>query len=124
MKRPRLRLLVALIGALTVALVGSTSAAAYRTAMGPAQCCRTHCRHSHQASGRDAERCCRTHLTVLPATLTKVSSQDATAPAHVLGFPVAARALTATVSAHRPAIVEVRGPPLRALFTQHTSLLR
>lgn len=124
MKRPRWRLLVALVGTLAVSLVGTTSAAAYRTAMGPEQCCKSHCRHSHASSGDEAERCCRTHLTVLPAAFSKASPQDAVAPAHVVGSALVAAVLPSVASRHAPSSVEGRAPPSPSLFAQHTALLR
>ena len=124
MKRPRLRLLVALVGALTVSLVGTSSYAAYRTAMGPEQCCKSLCHHSHRSNGGEAERCCRTHLTVLPAAFSKASPQDAVAPAHVVGSALIAPAVPLVAFGHAPAAVAGRAPPPQSLFAQHTALLR
>ena len=124
MKRPRLRLLIALVGVLGVSLVATTSYAAYRNAMGPRQCCKSNCRHGQQPSGGDAERCCNTHLTMLSVAFSKASPEIATAPAHVVASAFALPTLQAVVSSLVSPTVESRAPPGQSLFVQHVALLR
>jgi hypothetical protein len=124
MKRPRLRLLVALVGTLTVSLVATTSYAAYRNAMGPRQCCKSNCQHARQPSGDEAERCCSTHLTMLSVAFSKASSEDVTAPAHVVSSVVPGAVVSPVACVHVSPAVEGRAPPGQSLFVQHVALLR
>jgi hypothetical protein len=113
---------IVLVGLLASALVSTTSYAAFRTAMGPKTCCRSHCLH-HQGMPVDAERCCKTH-TVTPATLTKHAVRcDPPLLAVIAPTPTIVSELPLAF-AHGPAPVGERAPPARSLLAQHTSLVR
>lgn len=124
MRRPRRRLLIALLATLVSTLVGSTSYALYRTAMGPEQCCKSHCRH-RPVSGPAAKRCCDTHPRVLPAA----ASPEAPGKDTFLAF-VARDGAAPFVPPDpcgglgRTVLIGERPPPDRSLLAQHTSLLR
>ena len=122
-KRPRLRVLLLLVGTLTFSLVSTTSYALYRTAMGPEQCCKSHCHHRMPKDA--AQRCCRTHLTVIPAAMSKeLSARDASAPAHVTCQTLPSLVLPAPVASSPVLqVVDERAQPGPSLFAQHVSLL-
>ncbi len=105
-----------LASVLACSLVASTSFAFYRASMGPAQCCKSHCRHHMPKQA--AEQCCRTHADLGSSAAGTITPHDAVAPAltvavaPVIGSPLA---IPASGGARR-------GPPGGTLLAQHTSL--
>jgi hypothetical protein len=113
--------LVLLIG---LSLVGSTSYALYLTTIGPAECCRSHCHHGHPTSKADADRCCATHLSVVPSALGPAAPD--------VSHALVASATTMPVVFSAPPIVHtmapspgvrLRGSPTGSLVAAHTALL-
>ena len=117
-KRRSLRLMIALVAALSCALVTGTSFAAYRATMGPKQCCKQHCKRD-MPDQRAAKQCCRAHPAI-PAATDTAPHTAAVAPIALLAtVPVATLPPLAAVTVASP---EHRGPPGRGLLAQHTSL--
>ncbi len=113
-----------LIAALMLTLVTSTSFGLYLASIGPAECCRSHCRCGSDAAGDDADRCCATHLGVVPAGLGATATDVqhtltvslATIPAVVLPWPAMAPAFPGPATSGRAS-------PLLSLLASHTALL-
>jgi hypothetical protein len=122
-RSPRPSTLAALVFALALSLVGSTSSALYLSSMGPKQCCKSHCPRKARADA-DAARCCAAHLGVLPSALAKAAPDldhafaavGSAAPAVVIWAPV----VVAFVPA--PSVLG-RGSPPGSLVAAHTALL-
>jgi hypothetical protein len=116
--------LAALVLTVGISLVGSTSYARYLSAIGPAECCKSHCHRGAVSSDADADRCCSVHLGVVPAGL------GPTTPAGHLVVALHATAVPTTLTAPIvvgptvPAIpVMLRGSPPTTLVAVATSLL-
>ncbi len=122
MRRPRPSTLAAIVLALAVSLIGSTSSALYLSSMGPKECCKSHCPRSK--ADADAARCCTTHLGVLPSALAKAAPDldhafaavGTAAPAFVMTAP-------ARVAFGPAPSVLGRASPLGSLVAAHTALL-
>lgn len=124
MRRRRSHASVTLIGALALSLVGSMSFALERAAMGPEQCCKTHCaRHAGHGdhTGRAAQRCCRMHLTVIPAATGKAPDVGTSTFLAVLATPSPIVVTRTTVL--DPTVLDGRAPPATSLVAHHVSLL-
>ena len=122
MRRLRFSTLTALILAIGLSLVGSTTYARYLSTIGPAECCRSHCHRG--APETDADRCCTVHLSVLPAALGPTTSDVQ----HVLVASVAVLPPTVdTIVTDRVAtparVVTLRGSPPTTLVAVHAALL-
>ena len=123
-RRPRPSTLTALIFTLALSLVGSTSSALYLDSMGPKQCCKSHCPRSKARADADADRCCATHLGVLPSALAK-SAPDLDHAFAAVGISAPAAAVMAPTLVSRapaPSVVG-RGSPPGSLVAVHTALL-
>lgn len=124
MRFPRPSTLAALVFAVALSLVGSTSSALYLSSMGPKQCCKSHCPRSKARADADADRCCASHLGVLPSALAKAAPDldhafaavGTAAPAVVITAP----ALVSYVPS--PSVLG-RGSPPGSLVAAHTALL-
>jgi hypothetical protein len=115
--------LAALVVTLTIAVAGSTSAAAYLTALGPKACCRTHCHRGQTTTDGDASRCCTTHLGVLPSALGPTSS-DLQHMVAALVTMTAAPFVVGPVEVAGPVpLVLLRGSPPGSLVAASTQLL-
>ena len=113
-----------MILAIALSFVGSTSHALYLGSMGPKECCKSHCHRGKATTGADAERCCATHLGVLPSGL---AGKVPDLPHAFVAVGTAAPALLATAPAPvrlAPApTVLGRGSPPGSLVAAHTALL-
>jgi hypothetical protein len=121
-RRFRLSTLMALILAIGLSLVGSTTYARYLSTIGPAECCRSHCHRG--VPDTDADRCCTVHLSVLPAALgpTAPDVQHALG-AFVAWMPAPAPSLLADPATTPARIVTLRGSPPSTLVAVHAALL-
>jgi hypothetical protein len=121
MRRLARPVLVTLVTVMAVSLLSTTAFARYRATLGPAKCCKSHCK-KQQPSETEAKRCCSQHLSVLPQGTSKDASADAAlSPALAAVAPFVA--LPAGVAA-APTQTEDRAPPGRSLVALHTSLSR
>lgn len=110
------------LGIVASSLVGGTSYALYRVAMGPEQCCKMHCRHPMQ--GYAAQRCCATHLAVTAAAGTAdapAKKAASLAPSYAGTLPVLAP--PAPMDPELRVARDGRGPPGGSLVARHVSLL-
>ena len=116
--------LAAIIVTVTTSLVGSTTAAAYLAAIGPKDCCRTHCHRGETTSDADANRCCTVHLGVLPSALGPTSNDlhHVVATLVTMTPPPFAVVLPAVVTVPAP-LVMLRGSPPGTLVAAATQLL-
>ncbi len=123
-RRPRPSTLAAMILAIALSLVGSTSQALYLGSLGPKACCKSHCHRGAATTGADAERCCTTHLGVLPSALAAKAPDLQHAFAAVGIDAPAPSPLVVTVAPLAPAsAVLERGSPPGSLVAAHTALL-
>ncbi len=125
MRRPRARILAALIFTIGVALVSSTSYARYLETIGPKECCRSHCHRGQDGTTADAERCCTVHLSVLPAALG-AGTPDLHHLFTALGTTVATALLAPmAIDAEPVALLRatLRGSPPTTLVALHSTLL-
>jgi hypothetical protein len=124
-RSPRPSTLAALVFALALALVGSTSSALYLSSMGPKQCCKSHCPLSKARADADADRCCATHLGVLPSALAKAAPDldHAFAAVGTAAPALVVRAVPAGVAFVPAPSVLGRGSPPGSLVAAHTALL-
>jgi hypothetical protein len=121
MRRRHVRLTFLLVSVLSFTLVSTTAMARYRSTIGPAKCCKSHCK-KNQPNETEAKRCCSQHLSVLPQGTSKdVSADAALIPA--LGIVAPSIAVPAVLAA-LPAQADGRAPPGRTLVALHTSLSR
>lgn len=112
-----------MIFAIALSFVGSTSHALYLGSMGPKACCKSHCHHGKATTGSDAERCCATHLGVLPSGLG-AKAPDIDHVFAAVGTAMLAPVPTTLASAPlapAPAVLG-RGSPPGSLVAAHTSL--
>ena len=121
-RRLRLSTLAALILAIGLSLVGSTTYARYLSTIGPAECCRSHCHRG--APETDADRCCTVHLSVLPAALgpTAPDVQHALG-AFVAWIPAPVPSLLSAPATAPARVVTLRGSPPSTLVAVHAALL-
>lgn len=124
MRRCSAPALAAVILTLTLTLVWSSTAAAYLATLGPKSCCSSTCHRGKPTSDADANRCCRTHLGVLPSAL------GPTAPdvQHVVATLVTVVPVPFTVVVPRlvdllAPTVMLRGSPPGTLVAAATQLL-
>jgi hypothetical protein len=116
--------LAAIIATLTIALVSSTSAAAYLAAVGPKECCRTNCHRGQTTSDADANRCCTTHLGVLPSALGPTSNDVHQVVATIVAMTPPPFAVVLPDAVAVPAsAVRLRGSPPGTLVAASTQLL-
>lgn len=124
MKRRGTSSLSALVLLIGISLLGSSSYARYLTTLGPAECCRSHCHHGQATSDADADRCCSTHLSVLPSALGPAGTDLH----HALVALVTLVPLASTMPGDRAhgvpsPSVRLRGSPPGSLLAAHTSQL-
>ena len=125
MRRPRARILAALMLVIGVSLVGSTSYARYLETIGPRECCRSHCHRGKSTAADDAARCCTVHLSVLPAALG-AGAPDLHHVFTALGAAAPLALLAPTpVDAEPVALLRatLRGSPPTTLVALHSTLL-
>ncbi len=110
--------MIALVAALACVLVTGTSFAAYRTMVGPRQCCKSHC--GHAMPKRAAAQCCRAHPAVPGTTVNVTASQDVAAPM-IAALPAPSLVVPTAFGAFES--VADRAPPGGStLLALHTSL--
>ncbi len=116
--------LAAVVATLVLTLVGATSAAAYLTALGPKDCCRSTCHRGQSTSDTDAERCCTSHLGVLPSALGPTAPDVVHVVAQLVTTTPITFEIVPTAEVGRPAPpVMLRGSPPGTLVSAHTALL-
>jgi hypothetical protein len=111
-----------IVGALAVCLLftAASSWAVYRTAMGPAQCCKSRC--PHRKPGSVPARCCQ----LAPGAPVGAGNDETARKA-----PARAAATSIDSALRRPPMSEpavpshvVSPPPAVSLYAQRTSLVR
>lgn len=116
--------LTAIVATIVFTLVGATSAAAYLTTLGPVECCRSTCHRGQATSPADADRCCTSHLGVLPSALGPTAPDLAHVVATLVTLVPVAIAVVPSTEVARPApVVMLRGSPPGSLVAAHTALL-
>ena len=124
MRRFSASVLATLIVAVTFSLVASTSSAAYLRTLGPKDCCRSTCHRGQATTDTDANRCCSTHLGVLPSALGPTSN-DFQHVVTTLGavVPTPFAVVAPAVVALAPPTVMLRGSPPGSLVAAAVQLL-
>lgn len=124
MQRLHSSALTAIVATIVFTLVGATSAAAYLTTLGPAECCRSTCHRGQPTSNTDADRCCMSHLGVLPSALGPTAPDQAHVVATLVTTVPVPIAVVPPTEVLRPApLVMLRGSPPGTLVAAHTALL-
>lgn len=115
--------MTALVFGLALSLVASTSYARYLRSIGPAACCQSHCPRGHGGTGADADRCCSTHLGVVPDGLA-AGAPDAHHAVSAVYVAVPVVVVPWTTATLIPSVEVVgRGSPPGSLLASHTALL-